>query len=71
MGLVLDEPKEEDIVFQSDTVILLADEKMKQEIVNGGGLKMEYVNDPMRGQGIAISFARKSDCSSGCGSGCG
>lgn len=71
LGLVMDEPKDEDKIFESDTVMLMADEGMQQEITNGGGLKMEYINDPMRGQGIAISFAKQADCSSGCGCGCG
>ncbi len=71
MGLVLDEPKDDDIIYSKDNVILLADARMRQEITQEGGLKIEYVNDPWRGTGLMIAFAKPSaDCSSGGCSSC-
>lgn len=70
MGLVLDEPEgnEGDVVFKVEGVTILADDKMKQEIADANGLTVDYIDDPYRGKGLAISFNKTAESS--CGSGC-
>ncbi len=70
MGLALDEPKEDEIVFQDGVVTLLADSPLQEQIIAAGGLNVDFVQDPWGGAGFKLTLAQAADCSSGGCSGC-
>jgi len=68
-ALALDEPNQEETVYSAPGVVLIADKETQDMISEGGGLTINYVNDPNFGEGFSILANNARSCGSGCSCG--
>ena len=71
-GMALDEAKAEDITHEENGINFMVDARTADIINQGGGLKIDYINEQHR-RGYMLELASPQSCSSSAGgcSGCG
>ena len=71
LGLALDEPEAEPMIYQDKGLVIIGDENMKTMIDSFEGLTIDFVQDPNMGEGFTMRFNKPTGYESGgCGS-CG
>ena len=73
LGLALDDPQAESMVYQDKGLTIIGDENMKMMIDSFDGLSIDFVQDPGMGEGFVMKFNKPSGGSGtgSCGSCCG
>ena len=54
--MALDESKDNDVMFREDGLVLLGDDRVRQEVESHGGLRIDFFQDRWRGTGFAINL---------------
>jgi len=68
--MALDEPKDEDSVFEKDGVRFVLDTQTSDVLNQSGGLTIDYVDEEYR-RGYMLKLGSAGDCSTGGCNGCG
>lgn len=68
--MALDEPKDDDLVIENNSIKFVVDSQTADILRQSGGLTVDYLNEQHR-RGYMLTLGTAGDCSSGGCSGCG
>ncbi|MBD3234895.1 MAG: hypothetical protein GF315_14320 [candidate division Zixibacteria bacterium] len=63
MGMALDESKEGLKELESNGITAYIDPVLYEQVKPAGDIKIEYVDDPLRGKGFQINIGNSGGCS--------